>query len=65
MKRNVPLQDRYPNQDGIYTDLRKLTGADLEAQVRYYLQRSEHHHVHAQALIAYRDRLLAKSRHDR
>lgn len=65
MKRTSPLQERYPNRDGIYTELRKLTGADLEAQVRYYLQLAELNQAHAQALIAYRDRVVDKSRHGR
>lgn len=65
MKRTSPLQDWYPNRDGIYTELRKLTGADLDAQVRYFLQLAEQNQTHAQALIAYRDRVVDKSRHGR
>lgn len=65
MKRNSPLQDRYPNRDGIFTELRKLSAADIEAQVRYLVQMADQHQAHAQALIAYRDRLVDKSRHGR
>ncbi|WP_408951582.1 hypothetical protein [Lysobacter sp. Hz 25] len=65
MKRNTFPQDRYPNRDGIYTDLRKLTGADLEVQIQQQLQLAQQHHEHAKALIAYRDRVVDKSRHGR
>ena len=65
MKRNPPLQDRYPNREGIFTELRKLSGADLEAQVRYYQLLAQQHQAHALALIAYRDRVVDKSRHGR
>lgn len=65
MKRNSPLQDRYPNRDGIFTELRKLSAADIEAQVRYLMQRADQHQLHAQALIAYRDRVFNKPRYGR
>ena len=65
MTRTSPLQDRYPNQHGIYIELRKLTGADLDAQVQHYQHQAELHQAHAQALIAYRERVVDQSRHGR
>lgn len=61
----VLLQDRYPNLAGIYTELPKLGGADLEAQIKHYLALAEQHRAHADALIAYRDRVVDMSRHGR
>jgi len=65
MKRKPFPQDRYPNREGIYTELRKLTGADLEAQIQHLLRLALQHHEHAKALIDYRDRVVDKSRHGR
>lgn len=65
MTRTSPLQDRYPNQHSIYIELRKLSGADLDALVQHYQHQAELHRAHAQALIAYRERVVDMSRHGR
>ncbi|MBT2748374.1 MULTISPECIES: hypothetical protein [unclassified Lysobacter] len=65
MTRQSPLQERYPNREGIYTELRKLSAADLHAQIQHLLQQAQQHHEHARALIDYRDRVVDQSRHGR
>lgn len=65
MPTNTKLQDLYPNRSGIYTPLRKLTGAEIEDQIEACRRLAQHHFDHAEALIAYRDRVFDKSRHGR
>ena len=65
MKHTAPPQERYPNGDGIYTDLRLLTGAELDAQIQKYQVLAREHEQHADALAEYRNRVFDKSRHGR
>ncbi|MEH6413854.1 hypothetical protein [Pseudomonas sp. CGJS7] len=65
MPRNPRLQDRYPNGDGIFTPLRELSSAELDAQIQRLIALAQHHDEHAQALIEYRDHVFDRSRHGR
>lgn len=65
MSRHPRLQDRYPNGDGIFTPLRELSSAELEAQIQRLIALAQHHDEHAQALIKYRDHVFDRSRHGR
>ena len=38
----TPPQDQYPNGDGIYTPLRKLTRSEIEDQIEGGLDKSRH-----------------------
>ncbi|WP_408952055.1 hypothetical protein [Lysobacter sp. Hz 25] len=64
MKR-TRLQDRYPNREGIYTDLRKLGRSELEVQIQYLLRSAQQLHEHAKALMDYRDQMVEQSRQGR
>ncbi|KRB08054.1 hypothetical protein [Lysobacter sp. Root690] len=65
MPTNPNLQDLYPNRNGIYTPLRKLTSAEIEDQIEACRRLAQRHLDHAEALVAYRDRGFDKSRHGR
>ncbi|MGO1069607.1 hypothetical protein [Lysobacter sp. CA199] len=65
MPTDTMLQDQYPNSSGIYTPLRKLTGTEIENQIDALRRLAQQHFDHAEALIAYRDRVFDKSRHGR
>jgi len=65
MPRDSRLQDRYPNGDGIFTPLRELSSAELDAQSQRLIALAQHHDEHAQALIEYRDHVFDRSRHGR
>ncbi|MGO1073393.1 hypothetical protein [Lysobacter sp. CA199] len=59
------LQDRYPNRDGIFTDLRSLSAADVDVQIRFHQALAVQHEEQVEALIDYRNRVFYKSRHGR
>lgn len=65
MPHTARLQERYPNGDGIYTELRLLASADLDAQIQHYRALAREHDRHAEALIEYRNRVFDHSRHGR
>jgi len=61
----MPLQDRFPNREGVYTELRLLTSADLDAQIQHHQEQAREHGLHAEALVDYRNRVFDRSRHGR
>lgn len=65
MPHTALLLDRYPNVDGMYTELRLLTSADLDAQIQHHQSLARDHDRHAEALIEYRNRVFDRSRHGR
>ncbi|ALN64605.1 hypothetical protein GLA29479_3754 [Lysobacter antibioticus] len=65
MSHTPRLLERYPNGDGIYTELRLLSSADLDSQIQNYRALAREHDRHAEALIEYRNRVFDHSRHGR
>lgn len=65
MPTETKLHDLYPSRSGIYTPLRKLTGAEIEEQIEALRRLAQQHLDHAEALIVYRARVFDKSRHGR